>query len=773
MSKSLLIVESPTKARTLERYLGKDFIVKASVGHVKDLPGNKLGINLDGEFKPQYQVLRGKKKIIDDLRKAAARADAVYLGPDPDREGEAIAWHIAEEIGATEKPVRRVLFYELTRKAIMEALKNPNELNKKLYEAQQARRILDRLVGYMISPLLWEKVRAGLSAGRVQSVALRLICEREDEIHAFDKQEYWTIETRLSPTAEKKDMQAPEGERPASAFTAQLIRCKKKKCEIDSQAEAERHVQALKSAAYSVSSVEKKQREKSPSPPFITSTLQQDAARKFHYSAKQTMSIAQKLYEGIEIGQDGAVGLITYMRTDSTRLSHDAVQGAREFIVNRWGDKYLPAKPVLYKSRQTAQGAHEAIRPTDVGRTPESVSKYLTKEQSSLYALIWKRFVACQMNPALIDQTTVDVSAGDYTLRAIGSVTVFQGFLALYEEGKDEPAENGKSDENLPDLSRGQALDLLGIEPKQHFTQPPPRYTEASLIKTLEDLGIGRPSTYASIISTVLEREYIFRQKQRLLPTELGIIINRLVSANFPNIVDVKFTANMEKDLDEIEHGGRRSQSLLSDFYEPFSKTLESARKGMTNLKSEGWPTDLNCPRCAKPLAIRLSRNNGAFLACSGYPQCSFTSDYDRDEKGRIQPVEHKQPAVTGEICEKCGKPMALKRGRYGAFLACTGYPVCRNTRPVSTGIKCPREGCGGLLVERTGKRGRFYGCNKYPACKMIFQGEPVQENCPSCNAPVLFRRQGKTGSGTLFCINPSCKFKRKEEPEQEEAKNG
>jgi len=764
MSKSLLIVESPTKAKTLERYLGKDFIVKASVGHVKDLPGNKLGIDLDGKFKPQYQVLRGKKKIIEELRKAASKADAVYLGPDPDREGEAIAWHIAEEIGATEKPIRRVLFYELTRKAIKEALEKPSELNRKLYEAQQARRILDRLVGYMISPLLWEKVRAGLSAGRVQSVALRLICGREEEIHAFEKQEYWTIDVRLSPR--------PDSSSGPMSFSVQLIRCKKKKCVIGSQAEAERHVQALNSSTYRVSAVEKKQRQKSSSPPFITSTLQQDAARKFHYSAKQTMSVAQRLYEGIEIGQDGAVGLITYMRTDSTRLSQDAVQEARKFISSRWGDKYLPPKPIFYKSSRTAQGAHEAIRPTDVGHTPEIVSKYLTKEQLNLYALIWKRFVACQMAPALIDQTTIDVAAGDYTLRAIGSVIVFQGFLALYEEGKDEP-ENGKSDETLPDLSQGQPLDLLGIEPKQHFTQPPPRYTEAALIKTLEDLGIGRPSTYATIISTVLEREYVLRQKQRLLPTELGVMINGLVSANFPNIVDVKFTANMEKDLDEIEHGGGSPQHLLSDFYGPFSKTLESARKGMANLKSAGWPTDLNCPRCSKPLAIRLSRSNGPFLACSGYPKCSFTSDYERDEKGRIHPIEQKQPAFSGEVCEKCGKPMALKRGRYGPFLACTGYPGCRNARPVSTGILCPREGCGGELVERTGRRGRFYGCNKYPACKMLFQGEPVQESCPACNAPVLFRRQGKTGNGTLFCINPSCKFKRKEEPEQELVKNG
>ncbi len=764
MSKSLLIVESPTKAKTLERYLGKDFIVKASVGHIKDLPGNKLGVSLDAEFKPQYQVLRGKKKIIDELKKAASKADLVYLGPDPDREGEAIAWHIAEEIGAMGKPVKRVLFYELTRKAILEAIEKPNELDLKLYEAQQARRILDRLVGYMISPLLWEKVRAGLSAGRVQSVALRLICEREDEIYAFEKEEYWTIEARLAPLA--------DGQSPPPAFSAQLIRFKKKKCTIASGDDAEKHLRALDSVSWQVGTVEKKQRAKNPSPPFITSTLQQDAARKFHFSAKQTMSIAQKLYEGIEIGNEGAVGLITYMRTDSTRLSQDSTQAVREFIANRWGDEYLPAKAVAYKSKETAQGAHEAIRPTDVARTPEMMAKFLSREQANLYSLIWKRFVACQMTPALINQTTVDIVAGDHLFRATGSVIAFPGFLTLYEEGKDEP-ENGKAEERLPDLTEGQALDLLKIEPKQHFTQPPPRFTEATLIKTLEDLGIGRPSTYATIISTVLEREYVLRSKQRLMPTELGMIINRLVSTNFPDIVDTRFTANMEKDLDQVEHGGRGFSNLLGDFYEPFAKSLESARTGMANFKGAGWPTELECPRCSKPLTIRLSRSNGAFLACSGYPQCSYTSDYARDEKGHIQPVEAKEPEETGEVCEKCGKPMALKRGRFGTFLACTGYPACRNTRSPSSGIHCPREGCAGELVARTGRRGRFYGCNKYPECKMIFQGEPVQQSCPVCKSAVLFRKGSKTGNSTLFCINPACKFTKKEEQAEDEAKNG
>jgi DNA topoisomerase-1 len=401
-----------------------------------------------------------------------------------------------------------------------------------------------------------------------------------------------------------------------------------------------------------------------------------------------------------------------------------------------------------------------------VALTPESVSKFLSKEQLNLYTLIWKRFVACQMASALINQTTIDTQAGDYTLRTNGSQIVFPGFLTLYEEGTDD-SQDGKAEEKLPEVTQGQPIELLGIEPKQHFTQPAPRYTEATLIKTLEELGIGRPSTYATIISTILDREYVLRSKQRLFPTELGMIINGLVSANFPKIVDVEFTANLEKDLDEVERGGLQPQNLLSEFYGPFSKTLESARKEMINLKSSGLPTDLSCPRCSKPLAIRLSRN-GPFLACSGYPQCSFTSDYERDEKGHIHSVEHPQPTITSEVCEKCGKPMALKNGRYGAFLACTGYPGCRNTRPVSTGIHCPREGCAGELVERKGKRGRFYGCNKYPECKMIFQGEPVHESCPLCKAPVLFRRQGKTGAGTLFCINPACKFKKREGPEPE-----
>ena len=624
MSKSLLIVESPTKAKTLERYLGKDFIVRASLGHIKDLPGNKLGIDLGHEFHPEYQVLRGKKKVIDELNKAVSKVDAIYLGPDPDREGEAIAWHIAEEIHSGNKPVYRVLFYELTRKAILEALAKPNELNRSLYEAQQARRILDRLVGYLISPILWQKVKRGLSAGRVQSVALRLICQREREVQAFRQEEYWTIDAMLSPEAEKPAAKRPE-------FSAQLARCKKKKCVIGSEKEAMALVEALKPLSYQIGKVEKKTRQRRPFPPFITSTLQQDAARKFHYSARQTMSIAQKLYEGIELGDEGAVGLITYMRSDCTRLSQDAVHAARDFIEQKWGKDYLPEKAVFYKPKSTAQGAHEAIRPTDAGRTPEVVARYLKGEQLKLYTLIWKRFIACQMNPAQFDQTTIDITAGDYGFRASGSVLKFPGFLALYEESADEATP--EKEVLLPEVSEGQLLALLGLDPKQHFPQPPPHFTEASLIKELEELGIGRPSTYATIVSTIIDREYVLREKMRLRPTELGVIINDLLVENFSNIMDVDFTAKMEKSLDEVEKGEHASLGLLTELYGDFSKTLELADRNMCNLRITGCPTDQTCPTCGQPLRIRFARN-GPFMGCSGYPACSFTSDYKRDEQG-------------------------------------------------------------------------------------------------------------------------------------------
>ncbi|MFP5212003.1 MAG: type I DNA topoisomerase [Acidobacteriota bacterium] len=751
MPKSLLIVESPTKAKTLGRYLGKDFIVKASVGHVKDLPKSKLGIDIEKDFQPDYQVIRGKKKVITELKAAAAEADAIYLGPDPDREGEAIAWHIAEEIKAKNKPVYRVLFYELTHKAIQEALKKPDKLNRDLFDAQQARRILDRLVGYLISPILWEKVKRGLSAGRVQSVALRLVADREREIQKFNPEEYWTIDAQF---------EAKGGA--SKPFGAYLLKCGKKKCEITTGDDARKTVESLRGLNFQVSKVERKKRKKNPAPPFITSTLQQEAARKLHFSAKQTMSVAQKLYEGLELGDEGAVGLITYMRTDSTRLSNEALDAVRDYISGHWDKDYLPAKAVHYKAKASAQGAHEAIRPSDVNRTPQSLAPHLTKEQLKLYTLIWKRFVACQMSPAIIAQTTVDISADDYILRATGSVVEFTGFMTLYVEGND--ATEAEGDEAwLPELTVGQALDLLSIDPKQHFTQPPPRFSEASLIKELEDLGIGRPSTYATILSTILEREYVTVEKQRLFPTELGMLIDGLLVESFPNIVDVDFTANMEKGLDEVESGKFPYLKLLSDFYGPFSKTLESAQANMLNVKSVGLQTDLQCPQCQKPLTIRLSRN-GPFLACSGYPECQFSSDYKRDEKGQVVLQE---PPVTNETCEKCGRPMILKRGRFGVFLACSGYPECRNTRAPSTGIACPREGCSGEIVERMSKMGRrFYGCNQYPECKTVFWGKPVQKSCPACGSSILIEKVGKRGDVKYACANPECKYVEKEASE-------
>ena len=756
MPKSLLIVESPAKARTLGRYLGKDFVVKASVGHIKDLPKNKLGIDVDKNFLADYQVIREKKKIVNELTAAAAKADAIYLGPDPDREGEAIAWHIAEAIHADNKPMHRVLFYELTQKAIEDALAHPSNLNRERYEAQQARRILDRLVGYQISPLLWQKVTKGLSAGRVQSVALRLVCEREKEIQEFTTEEYWTIDAELLTLTVAETIAGDL----KKAFAAQLWRCRKKKCVINTAEEADHLVQLLRSLSYQVSKVELKKRRKNPSPPFITSTLQQEAARRLHFSARQTMRTAQKLYEGIELGTEGAVGLITYMRTDSTRLSQDAVQAAREYIAATWSEPYLPGKPVFYKARAGAQDAHEAIRPTDVKRTPEKMTPYLSKEQLKLYTLVWKRFVASQMAPALIAQKSVEITAGDYLFRAAGSTVEFPGFMVLYEESQED-VEAGKNGETLlPELAEGQPLALHDLQARQHFTQPPPRYSEASLIKELEERGIGRPSTYATILTTIVEREYASLKKQKLYPTELGWFINELLVQNFPNIVDTEFTARMEKSLDEIERGHYPYLKVLDEFYEQFSGALQSAQSNMLNMKGVGWPTELKCPRCERGLQIRWSRN-GPFLACSGYPDCSFSSNYDRDERGKIRLAEENE--VSGEVCDKCGRPMVLKRGRFGVFHACSGYPECRNTRSLSTGVACPREGCDGQLVERVSKTGRhFYGCNQYPQCKTLVWGKFVAKPCPGCGASVLLSKPSRKGDQKLVCINPSCKYQEK-----------
>lgn len=779
MAQSLLIVESPTKAKTLNRYLGKDFIVKASVGHVKDLPKAKLGIDVENQFKAEYQVLRTKRKVLKELSEAAAKVQAVYLGPDPDREGEAIAWHIAEELKIDGKPLYRVLFYELTPKAIREALQNPGRLNQNLYDAQQARRILDRLVGYLISPILWEKVKRGLSAGRVQSVALRLICERERDIQQFVPEEYWTVTAQLSP----RRHDGPKDK--ADLFEAKLWRIGTKKCDLRSEEQTAAVLQALEGKLFRVLTVERKQRRKNPPPPFITSTLQQDAARKLRFSAKKTMRVAQRLYEGVEIGDEGAVGLITYMRTDSTRLADEAIKAARDYIAQRFGSPYVPPKAAVYKTKSSAQDAHEAIRPTDVTRTPESLEPFLPRDELALYSLIWKRFVACQMSPAAIAQTTVTIEAAAegapssaaggledvkkkgeavHLFRATGSVVEFPGFMVLYTESEDE-ASGEKSDAaevRLPALTEGQVLDLHKLLPKQHFTQPPPRYSEASLIKELEERGIGRPSTYATIVSTIVEREYVQESKRQLLPTELGLLINDLLTAHFPEIVDVEFTAKMEKSLDEVENGTCPYLKVLEEFYRRFSATLNEAQTKMLNLKVAGLPTGVSCPRCGGDLHIRFSRT-GPFLACGNGPQCPFTSDYRRDDKGRIQLVE---PEPSGQVCDKCGSPMVLKKGRFGEFLACSAYPRCKNTRPVSLGVPCPREGCDGEIVERIGKTGRkFYGCTRYPDCDVVLWSRPTARTCPQCGSPVMVDKAGKKGEKYLVCARPGCGYKAPPEP--------
>ncbi len=810
MGKSLLIVESPTKARTLNRYLGRNFDVKASVGHVKDLPEKTLGVDIEKDFEPQYQIVKGKAKILEELKKAAKKAEEVYLAPDPDREGEAIAWHIASEINGEkdEQKIKRVLFHELTRKAIYEALKNPGKLDKNKYEAQQARRILDRLVGYLVSPILWTKVKRGLSAGRVQSVALRLICERERQLQQFVPEEYWTIAVELM----KKD--ASEKDKP---FVAELWQYKNKKVKIKNEKQAKSYRELLEQSSFVVDSVEKKERKRQSPAPFKTSTLQQEAARKLRFAARHTMSIAQRLYEGVALGDEGEVGLITYMRTDSTRLAQEAVNEAREYIGEKWGKKYVPPRMRVFKNRKGVQDAHEAIRPTSVYRTPEQVAPYLDKDQLALYTLIWKRFVACQMAPAVFDQTTIKIKAGDFTLKVVGSVLKFDGFMKLYVEGTDNESEkNGKKEDVwLPDLPEGTELSLVKVMPKQHFTQPPPRYSEATLVKELEEKGIGRPSTYASILSTIQEKEYVVRENMRFKPTELGFLINDLLVENFPNIFNVKFTAEMEESLDKVEEGKLNYLAVLKMFYDSFESTLEQAQEKMKDLRKEGIPTEIVCDRCGSKMHIKWGRN-GPFLACSTYPECQNTCDYVRNDKGKIVPLKEEE---TEEVCEVCGKPLVVKRGRFGTFLACSGYPECKftksinrdngkesekpvrteeicekcgghflikknryggsflacenypkckNTRPIPIGIPCPEEGCDGELVERISRnRRRFYGCSRYPDCKFVVWNKPVKKECPECGYPFLVEKYSKKEGNYLACPNSECRYRVKEESSQ------
>ncbi|MBM3211841.1 type I DNA topoisomerase, partial [Candidatus Poribacteria bacterium] len=665
MSKSLIVVESPAKVKTISKFLGKDFTVKASMGHVRDLPEKELSVDIENNFAPKYTIIKGKARVVKEIKDAAEKVDSILLATDPDREGEAICWHLAHELRSSKKPMNRITFNEITRTAVENAIKHPEKINQDLVDAQQARRVLDRLVGYQISPILGKTIKWGLSAGRVQSVAVRLICEREEEIRAFVPEEYWTITARL-----KGDNTSP--------FEAKLFQINKEKAKVENEEQAKTIVEEAGKEKFVVDKIDRKERKRNPVPPFITSTLQQEAARKLRFTAQRTMSIAQGLYEGLELGSEGMVGLITYMRTDSTRVADEAIAAVREFVGEKYGPNYLPDKPVVYKSKKGAQDAHEAIRPTSMTRTPESVKELLSKEQYNLYDLIWKRFVASQMNPAIMDVTTVDIKAGKYTFRATGSVIKFMGFMSVYLEGRDEATEDEEKEDKesfLPELKVGQLLKLLGLLPEQHFTQPPPRYSEATLVKALEEKGIGRPSTYAAIISTIQDREYVVKDQGKFSPTEIGELVNSVLIKSFPEVIDVEFTAKMEGELDNVEDGKRKWVDVLKEFYGPFSQSLKKAPETIRNTKKDmEEETDQVCELCGKKMVIKWGRF-GKFLSCSGYPECKNTKELNHEEKSAGE------PEATDEICDKCGSQMVIKTSRYGKFLACSAYPKCKNTK--------------------------------------------------------------------------------------------
>jgi DNA topoisomerase I len=745
MAKRLLIVESPTKAKTINRYVGKEFVVKATVGHVKDLPKSRMGVDVEKDFAVELEVIHGKKKVITELCKAAKTAKDILLAPDPDREGEAIAWHISEELMPINPNIQRVTFNEITRRAVQEAMNHPRPLDRSLYDAQQARRVLDRLVGYQWSPLLWEKVRRGLSAGRVQSVAVRLIVEREKEIEAFVPVEYWSIEEILKTLESEKKL------------TAQLAKVNGKKLELSSQPESDRVREELQKAEHHVSSVEHQDRLRRPGAPFITSKLQQAGAAALKYSAKKTMRIAQQLYEGVEVEGEGSVGLITYMRTDSTRVAADAIEAVRTFVGKTYGDGYVPQSPNVYKSKKDSQDAHEAIRPTDVNLTPDALKESLTPDQYKVYGLIWRQFVASQMTPARYDRTTISIAAGPYELRSTGSICTFPGWLAVAEESKEE--DEGVE---LPKVSVGEVLQLEEVKTAQHFTQPPPRFNEGTLVKELEERGIGRPSTYASILDTIQSKGYVEKQEGRLIPTVLGKMVTELLMESFPEIMDIDFTAAMEVKLDEVEEGKADWVNLIKEFYGPFAKTMEKARINMRDVKREEISTEHVCELCGSPMVIKWGRN-GYFLACSGYPKCKNTKEVKISNGNQVEILPQEE---TQEVCGKCGRPMVIKRGRWGRFLACTGYPECKSTRSVSIGVQCP-ECKEGHMVEKRSRRGKvFYSCGRYPDCKFSTWYEPVAEQCPECGFPILVRKESQRNGRWLTCPSKDCGFKREADSE-------
>jgi DNA topoisomerase-1 len=738
--RSLVVVESPTKVKTIQKYLDSKYIVKASMGHVRDLPKSRLGVDEKKGFKPEYRVLPAKKKILDELKKAAEKAEALYIATDPDREGEAIGWHLAQELGIPKAKTYRIMFNEITERAVRAAFQHPGKIDANKVNAQQARRVLDRLVGYKLSPLLWEKIRRGLSAGRVQSVAVRLITEREREIQAFVPVEYWSLHARL------------RGKNPPE-FVATLKEIRGHKADLRTEAATLEVMTALHGKQWRVKSVTRGERKRNPAAPFITSTLQQEASRKLHFTAKKTMMLAQQLYEGIELGAEGAVGLITYMRTDAVRVAREAQEEARHWVARRLGRQFLPDAAPAYKAKKSAQEAHEAIRPTSVAREPKALARYLSKDQLALYTIIWERFLASQMLPAVYDTVSADIEAGHCLFRAQGSTLKFQGFMAVYVESREEsePAEE-EAESVVPPLTEGEILKLLALDPKQHFTQPPPRYTEASLVKTLEERGIGRPSTYAQIMSTIQDRGYVRRERGTLFPTDLGMQVNDLLVPHFPEVMDVEFTAQLEESLDKIEEGDSDWVKTVEAFYKQFARDLKSAGRNMDNLK-RGMETGEACPECGKPLVEKWGRF-GKFLACSAYPECKYTKDLGG---GREKPADE----PTDEICPTCGKPMVIKHGRFGKFIACSGYPECKTTKPVTLGITCPEPGCGGQLVERRSKRGKtFFACTNYPTCKFAVWARPVPQPCPKCGAPFVTERFGRGGKVTRACIRGECGYK-------------
>ena len=733
MSKSLIIVESPAKVKTIRKFLGPEYMVEASVGHVRDLPSSSLGVDEDKGFAPHYQIIPGKEKVVSELKAAAEKADTVYLAPDPDREGEAIAWHVEELLRDKAKDIKRIQFNEITKRAVLEALKHPRDVDRDLVHAQQARRILDRLVGYKISPLLWRTVKRGISAGRVQSVALRLIVDREGEREAFVPEEYWVFRALV---------QGSIGEE----FRLNLVKHRGKKVAIGSLAEARALEEEVQGKPFDVTKVDSKLRERQPQPPFTTSTLQQAANQRLGYGAKRTMGIAQRLYEGIEMGDGNVTALITYMRTDSVRISDEAQAAAATYIGEQFGDKYLPGEERVYKAKASAQDAHEAIRPVDVSLVPDMVRPSLTAEQYNLYKLIWCRFVASQMAQAVYRDTTITAECGETQWQTKGQCQVFDGWQKVLP---------GEKDNLLPELEAGESLAVHAIEKEQKFTQPPARYSEASLVRTLEELGIGRPSTYATIISTLEDRGYVEKREKAFVPTELGRVVCRQLLENFAKLMDVHFTAQMEGALDKVAEGQEGWDELLSTFMDDFNPTLERADKNMKTVKG-GMETELRCPDCGEPLLIRFGKA-GAFLACKAYPACKYSSNFVRDEHGHLS-IAPVQQIVVG-ICPQCGSDLVLKRSRTGSrFIACSGYPECHYAAPFSTHVKCPK--CGkGEIVEKSSKKGRiFYSCSTYPACDFSTWNEPVARECPECKSPYLVVRTTKQGT-VLACPNRECGY--------------